>query len=300
LFTQYEEERFKNLFPLDPSQVPTLERDFLAFGVEHRVEFGPSFFVNGTLRHDDNDAFASATTYSVDAVYSLGGGNTRIHGSVGRAVTNPTFFEQFGFVPGTFIGNPRLQPEEAFGWDLGVEHQVAGALLLDLTYFNVELEDEIQNLFPSVINTNGNSERRGVEVSASYSPQRHLSISADYTYTDADEPAGEEVRRPQHAASLSVAYEIMGGRGRLAANAVFNGEMLDDDFRRFFSNGFAPERTELDSYLLFNVNARYRVNQRLEVFVRVENLFDESYEEVISYAAPGRAIFGGARYRFGL
>ena len=33
----------------------------------------------------------------------------------------------------------------------------------------------------------------------------------------------------------------------------------------------------------------------LEVFGRVENLFDEDYEEVYGFEAPGFAAFGGIR-----
>jgi len=299
LFAQYEEERFKNLFPFDPSQVPTLARDFVAYGAEHRLEFGEFLYLNGTVRRDDNGAFDDATTFSMDAVYRFAGGNSRLHGSFGKAVTNPTFFEQFGFVPGTFVGNPRLRPERAFGWDLGLEHRLrGGVLVLDLTYFDIKLEDEIQNLFPSVINADGESERRGMELSAMYQPSAQLSVAAAYTYTDADEPAGEEVRRPKHMASLGVTYAFMGDTGRFSVNAVYNGTMLDDDFRRFFVNGFTSERTELNSYLLVNMKASVQVSRRLELFLRVENVFDEHYQEVISYAAPGRAMFGGVRYRF--
>jgi len=299
LFVQYEEESFKNLVPVDPSQVSRLSRDFLGYGVEHRIGFGEQLFVNAAVRRDDNDEFDNATTYSLDFAYLLNQGDTRLHGSYGKAVTNPTFFEQFGFVPGTFVGNPNLQPEEAMGWDVGIEQYfVDGALIVDISYFDIDLEDEIQNLFPSVRNAPGTSERHGVEMSASYRPSESLSFEASYTYTDAQEPAGEEVRRPEHTASLSVARDFLQGRARVAASAAFNGEMLDDDFRRFFSNGFAAERTELDSYVLFNLSVSYRVSDGLDVFLRAENLFDETYQEVISYAAPGRSVFGGIRYHF--
>ncbi|MEM7100492.1 MAG: TonB-dependent receptor [Pseudomonadota bacterium] len=299
-FIQHEEESFRNPFPFDPSQAPTQERDLLGYGLEHRIELNEQTFINGTVRQDDNDDFEDETTYSIDIAYLLNEGNTRLHASYGRGVTNPTFFEQFGFVPGTFVGNPNLTPEKSTGWDLGVEQQFAdGALTMDLTYFDADLEDEIQSVFPSVANAAGESERSGVELSAIYRPGDNTYLTADYTYTDADEPGGEEVRRPKHKASLSAAQSLMDNRLRVTGSIVYNGEQLDNDFRNFFTNGFVAERTELDSYTLVNVSATYSLTDDIEVYVRVENLFDEEYEDVISYAAPGRSVFGGVRFRLG-
>ena len=225
---------------------------------------------------------------------------TRLHASYGKAVTNPTFFEQFGFVPGTFSGNPSLRPEMSKGWDVGIEQALLDAtLILDMTYFEARLTDEIQPLFPSVVNTEGRSERSGLELSAHWQPSVQTALTANYTYTDADEPGGEEVRRPAHMASLSVAHGFLGGRLQVTGSAAYNGKMLDIDFRDFFSNGFVSERTELGSYTLVNAGASFAVTDMLEVYVRVENLLDEDYVESISYATPGRAAFAGLRYRLG-
>ncbi len=300
LFIQDEEESFRNLYPFDPSQAPTQKRDLLGYGIEHRVEIGEALFVNGTLRQDDNDDFDDETTYSVDIAYLVNDGRTRLHASYGSGVTNPTFFEQFGFVPGTFVGNPDLKPEQSKGWDAGIEHTFWNdQLTLDLTYFDADLKDEIQSFFPSVINLDGDSERQGVELSAVYQLGENTSITANYTYTDADEPGGEEVRRPEHTGSLSAAHDFLDGRLRIAGNVAFNGEQLDNDFRNFFVNGFVTEQTELDSYTLVNANASYNVTEDLQIYVRLENVFDEDYEPVLGYAAPGRTAYAGVRFRLG-
>ena len=174
-----------------------------------------------------------------------------------------------------------------------------GTVILNITYFDADLENEIQSFFPSVININGDSERSGVEVSATYQPHESTYITTEYTYTDADDPSGEEVRRPQHKASLSAARTFMNDKLRITASLVFNGEQLDTDFRNFFSNGFVAEQTELDDYTLVNLGASYKVTDRLEIYARIENLFDEDYQNVLSYAAPGRSVYGGVRVRLG-
>ena len=300
LFVQDEEETFRNLYPFDPSQRPTQERDLLGYGIEHRLEFGDRIFLNGTARRDNNDAFEDVTTFAVDAAYLLNAGHTRMHASYGSGVTNPTFFEQFGFVPGTFIGNADLKPEKSVAWDVGVEQTLLdGRLIVDLTYFDADLEDEIQNLFPSVVNSGGDSHRRGAELSLGYTFAIGARLNASYTYTDATEPRGEEVRRPEHMASMNIAHTVWNGKLQLAGSVVYNGEQLDDDFRNYFINGFMAERTKVSAYTLLNINATYQVKSNIAVYLRIENLLDEAYSEALGYAAPGRTAFAGVRVSLG-
>ena len=214
-------------------------------------------------------------------------------------MTNPTFLEQFGFVPGTFVGNPDLEPEESKGWDVGFSQSLFdAAVMVDVTYFDVLLDNEIANSFPSVINLSGESGRQGVELSADWQISPDTVLNANYTYTDAHEPAGIEVRRPEHMGSIRIAHSFLAGRGNLAAGAVYNGESFDSDFRNFFTNGFIAERTEIDSYTTVNVSAAYAFNDALEAYVRVENLFDGNNTDQIGYALPGRTAFAGLRYSF--
>jgi outer membrane cobalamin receptor len=39
----------------------------------------------------------------------------------------------------------------------------------------------------------------------------------------------------------------------------------------------------------------FRVVRGVEVYARVLNLFDRTYEEVLGYPAPGRTAFAGVR-----
>src|SRR3546814_13557462 len=105
--------------------------------------------------------------------YAIPDSGTRFHGSYGTGVTNPTFFELFGFDPDSFVGNPDLKPERSEGWDVGLEQTFFGdRLTLDLTYFETNLEDEITTIYQAQtfvgtpINMAGESRRRGLEHNA--------------------------------------------------------------------------------------------------------------------------------------
>lgn len=296
IFAEHEEESFRNTFPSDPSQVARQERSLLGIGAEYRLDLFRNLFLRAAIRHDDNEAFGDATTYSVAGSWVLG--STRLHASYGTGVTNPTFFEQFGFVPGTFVGNPDLVPERAKGFDLGVEQRFFDdRVLIDLTYFNSTLENEIVDQFPSIGNDLGESTREGVELSARID-LGPVSIGGSYTHLDAEDADGSpEALRPKNQASFDVNGTFgPAKRGHFSASLIYNGERLDNDFRNYFTNGFVAEKTALDAYTLVRIAAGYRISDKLELFGRLENALDADYEEVLSYGTAGRAIYAGLKF----
>ncbi|MEM6538748.1 MAG: TonB-dependent receptor, partial [Pseudomonadota bacterium] len=296
LFADLEDETFRNTQPFDPSQIPTQSRELFGFGLEYRAEIDERIFISGTVRHDVNDDFDDATTWSV-AGSVLAGDTTRIHASVGAGVTNPTFFEQFGFTPGFFVGNPDLDPESAIGWDIGVEQTfLDGQAIIDVTYFNSTLENEITSIFPTVVNDTGESNRSGVEVSWSFFPVDNFDLIGTYTYLDATDPDGTvEVRRPTNTASLDANWRFLEDRAQLTMGVTYNGDQLDNDF----TAGFSPVKVELDRYALVRLQGTYRFNDQFEIYARGENVFDADYVEVANFATPGAAVYAGARFKFG-
>lgn len=294
-FIEHERETYRNTMPQAPSQEAKQDRGMLGFGAEYHVGLMERLHLTGALRHDDNEDFRDATTYRLSAAY-LAGAGSRLHASLGTGVTNPTFFEQFGFLPSSFTGNPDLAPEKSKGWDLGLEQTVANErLTLDATWFHSVLQDEITPLFPSVINATGRSRREGVELSLNARPVRGLEIAGSYTYVRAHDPDGSrEIRRPKHMGSLDVTYLFPGEAFTLYLGAVYNGRMLDDDYR----GGFTPVKTALQAYWLVNAALTYRVSPHVELFGRIDNLADETYQELLGYAAPGISGFAGVRLRY--
>lgn len=283
----------------------TFSRNAHSLVGEYRGEFFDQFYLNAGARQDWNDAFSDAATWTVSAAWQIPDAETRLHASVGTAVTNPTFYEQFGYIPGTFIGNPNLKPEESLGWDIGVEKSFFdGGLVVDVTYFNQNLENEIATIYnpdftSRPINRDGESRRQGVEVSATVDFFNGLTMTGAYTYTDASEqtmaggPRLAEVRRPRHTGSLNAAYVFYEDRARVFAEAVFNGKMEDVVFA-----ALVPPRVTLGGYTVVNVGGSFKVNETVEVFGRIENLFDRDYQEVYGFNTPGLTAFAGLKATF--
>jgi len=279
-------------------------RTLIGVGGEYRIAFGPAA-LQASLRNDFNDEFEDALTYAVSGSYLVAATGTRFHGSVGRGVTNPTFFEQFGFSPDFFIGNPDLTPERTFQWDIGVEQTLLdGRLIVDATYFRGKVTDEIVSGFDEAsglttsVNADGESPRQGVELSATAFPIEDLAITGSYTYTLSQEASTDrqEVRRPRHLASLSATYSFLDGRATLNGALSYNGDQRDFDF----SDGFFAVQPllTLDSYVLLSIQGSYALTPNIDVYGRVENATNADYQEVRNYESQGVAGFAGLRVRF--
>lgn len=288
LFIENEKERYRNVYPFDASQVAEQDRQLDSVGLEYFINFNNTVSLTAALRQDSNDQFEDATTYRLSSRYNVSD-NSNIHASIGTGVTNPSFFEQFGFVPGGYIGNPNLEPEEQSAWDLGWEQSwIDGQLQTDIIYFDSELENEIAG-FTSPFNRTATSERSGIELSFSWQSQFGFALSGAYTYTDSSEDGVEELRRPENTLSLDGSIGALNNKLRINAGIVYNGEMIDTDFSTFL-------RATVDSYTLVNFSLNYEFSEQIETYLRVNNLFDQDYQEVIGFASPG--VYGSAGIRF--
>lgn len=266
---------------------------------EYRLGLWDRLFLSGAVRRDKNEFFDNATTWRATAAVLVPEINARLHASYGTGVTDPTFDDLFGFNPGTFVGNPSLQPETSKSYDFGVEISLAeDRWVLDVTYFNADLENEIVSTFDpvtflsSVANLAADSKRQGLEVSLTARPMQGLSLTGSYSYTLSEDGSGsQEIRRPRHVASLNGAYRFLQDRALVNLGIDYNGAQLDN---RFFA-AMAPMRVTLQSYTLVNLSGSYAVSDGVELIARIENALDQDYEEVFSFQRPGIAGFLGVR-----
>jgi vitamin B12 transporter len=279
-----------------------LERGRTALFGEWRAHWGEWLTTDLAVRHDDFSRFEDATTLRAQAEVRLGGGLSLL-ANYGEGIAQPSFIDLFGFGPGSrFIGNPDLRPERSQGYELGLRWQRAG-LKLEAVAFSNDLTDEIVedfSIFPdyTVINSPAGSRRRGLEVSAEWEPAPGFSLSGNYTWLDAAQPdeqgAGtlREIRRPEHSGNLFASWR----RGPLTVGAAlsFVGERLDQDF-----DLFPAPTVRLEPYALASAQLAYRLNDQVEAFARVENGFDQDYQDVVGYATPGRTVHAGVRLLLG-
>ena len=264
---------------------------------EYRLSTSNGFAAGAALRHDMNDRFADATTVRFDAVAPIG--DVRLHAAFGTGIADPTFFDQFGFFPGSFQGNPNLVPERSRSVEAGIGW-AAGGHSFDVTLFDANLTNEIIGTFNSttfiagVANATGRSTRRGVEVAGRAELAKGLTLNTSYTYLDANQQqvAGSafvrEVRRPRHSGSIALNYSSR--QFDLSAAAAITGARGDTDFARFVP-------VTLPAYTLLTLAGAWHISPRIDLTVRVENALDASQVDVFAYRGPGFTAHGGIRFR---
>ncbi len=279
-----------------------LERNRSAYIGAWRAEWSDVLITDVAVRRDDFSTFEDATNFRAHAELKLGGGISLVAG-YGEGIAQPSFVDLFGFGPGSgFVGNPDLRPERSTGYEGGVRWARPN-FSLEAVAFSNDLEDEIVEDFSpfpnyTVVNARGEPRRRGIELSGEWRPVNGLRVAANYTYIDTrelDAGAGNalrEVRRPEHTANLLADYTA--GRLTVGGALAYVGERIDSDF-----DLFPAPRLTLDSYVLASARVAYRISGGLEAFARIENAFDEDYQDVVGYATQGRSVYAGIRLAFG-
>ena len=294
----WEEETYQNTDPTGFAD--TTERRGVTYGFvgQYDLTLNNRFALSAAGRFDDNSNFDDDFTYRVQASYLFDGG-FRLHAATGTGVKAPGVYELFGYMPppGGFISNPDLKPEKSQGWEAGLEVTfLDGMAIGDVTYFNSTLEDEIvieyigQFFDAHPYNAAVNSPRDGVETSLSVRIAQQWRIDASYTYLHSEENGLPKVRRPENIASLNIAWRSMSDMFGANLTVRYNGEQKDFQFTPLGS-----DRITLDSYTLVNFGADCKINERWQVYGRVENIFDTDYQEVFSFLSPGRGVYAGLR-----
>ncbi len=254
-----------------------------AFYLNNKLKLLNSDFVlNIGLRYDDHDTFGNKTTYRIGVMHYFSPLNLRIRSSYGTGFRAPTLNELFF----PFYGNRDLKPEESSSWEISLDGSYFKKKVgLSLTYFDQEYKNLIQTdpLTYTAANIS-KAEVKGVEATVSWQMQEYLSLKCGYTYLDTeDKTTGEDLtRRPKNKflASLEFSKKMVS----LLADFLYVDQRFDSSVNR-----------TLSSYKIVNLSGTYQITKLLTVYGRIENLFDEDYEEVGGYNTRGFSIYGGLK-----
>ena len=260
--------------------------------------------LTGGLRYDDHAQYGDNLLGQVAAAWALNEGDTVVRASWGQGFRAPGLYELY-----SEYGNLNLQPEEFDSWEIGVEQRLFGRAVVSATYFNRQADNEIRYNGCSTPSTdplctvNGvgrwgyyrnvqKTEAQGIELIGRVDVTERLNLSANYTWTDAKSASGATdgkrlTRRPEHMANFAADYAFAFGL-KTGVAVRYVGETFNND----------TNTVKVDAYTLVDLRASYPINDTLEVYGRIENAFDEDYQTVLNYGAPGRGVFGGVRVRF--
>ena len=238
------------------------------------------------LRRDDHDRFDAETTGRIALAYNPSDQVT-LRASWGEGFKAPSLFQTTFFCCGVTGPNAALKPETSDAYDVGVTFRTADARgEFGLTYFDQDTTNLIDFSFGIGSYENiASATSKGVEVDGHYQFSEWLDTAIAYAYIDAEDGIGDTLARvPKHSGDLLFTLNPH-GRARGTLLVKYNGEEHD-------ANGVVPSWTRVD------LAGRFAFSESIELYARVENLFDRQYQQIIGYGTPGLSGHIGARLSF--
>ena len=271
------------------------EYGYLSFFGQADIDLPLNLNLLASARWDEHDSFQSKGTYSIQLAHQIESTNTQLFAKVATGYKAPSG-QDFVFLDPS-VDPDSLSPEESLSFEFGIRQALPNQIgNFSIVYFNTELENLIDSIgfpaFPSEVDT----KMDGFEVGLDLTPIQGLTLYTNYTYLNAiitrgqyfggfaGGPGDRLPRRPRHTLSAGVIYrsldwklgaEVRGGYDRLDGPNVL-----------------------LSDYTVARVYGSYYLRDNVELFARMENAFDETYQTTTGYQARGFGAFGGVRFQF--
>lgn len=226
----------------------------------------------------------------VSVSYALPWSPVRLMGSWGEGFKLPSFFA----LGNPVAGNPDLVPERSRGWDAGVSAAAwGGRIEAQIRYFDVRVRNLID--FDPLAFRLENLRRvrsRGIEAEARVAPIEALELSGHLTYADTfEEHTRSRLRnRPRWRGGVTVAWSPV-ERFQASLRMLFVSSVLDG------SVPTAPEIVKLDPYGRLDLALSWSPREWAEVYLAIDNLLDEDYQEAVGFPAVGIRPRAGVRLR---
>ena len=265
--------------------------------VQNKLGLNDKLFWTLAFRADDHSRFGAHTTGRSSLSY-LFDTQTRLKGSYGTGFNAPSLFQLF-----SAFGDGTLDPEKSWGYDVGLEQELFDQkIFLSAVFFFQRFENLIEFDF-SIPNpaspfgggmyiNRGAARTKGLETEMHYRPTENLMIKYGFTMMQARdlERHFHLVRRPnlKHSLTLDLGFwEDF----HWTVEATRN-------LKSFEAFTFGSTPTRLKDYTVVNTAVTYQPREDLELYLKVENVFDETYQEVNGFTNQPRFYRFGTKFRF--
>ena len=222
-------------------------------------------------------------------------GEFRIRASVARSYRAPTFNDLYWPANAFVAGNPNLQPEKAWSYELGGEKRFGDLAVFKVAGFYRDVTDLIRWApgtdfvwRPTNVQT---AHIWGGETELIFYPWKGLTIPLNYSYLDPrDESTGEPItNKPKHIINAGVDYVTPFGlksslKGRYVQYYVNNTSTLNRDY------------FVLDARLGYE----FKIYQSFkgEGFISLTNILNRDYQINEGFPMPPQSLNGGVSIAF--
>ena len=236
------------------------------------------------VRDDHIQGSGSKTTGYLGYGYALSP-SLKVIANASTAFNAPTLAQVFD----PKFGNVALLPETSRSVELGLQYAF-GETLSRATIFKTRTKDQFSSDASGRTINISQASNQGVEVSVATKVDG-TALQASLALQEPTDDSTHQIlfRRARTAVALSAERSIAGIR--FGADLQYAGHRSDQEFTLA---GTTPQTN--GAYLLTNVRARYVINPQVDVFGRIDNLFDRRYQTAYGYNQPPRGVFVGLNW----
>ncbi len=246
--------------------------------------------LTAALRRDDNDQFGTFNTWRLTGAYLLsasGAADVKLRASYGTGAKAPGLYQLYD----PTYGNPDLTAQRSRGWDIGADvYWPDAGLELGATYFQNRVEDKIawglREDGSYGYYMAGRTREKGIELSWQAEILQDLLIQHNHTWVlSHNDETGQWRGQPKNSGALTVSYRpgdwSVGARLRYASRNGLGAV-----------SGYGQE---IGGYGVTDLLASYRLDERAELYGRIENVLDKQYQTSWGYNTNDRSLFAGIR-----
>jgi iron complex outermembrane receptor protein len=272
------------------------------------------------IRYFNNDEFKDAASSQVGLV--MGYGHTDLNINYSRGVNYPSPIVIMNMVvTGSTVTDPsqyweKIKPEVVDHYEASLTHTWPKTASLGATAFYDKGKDRalayMYGSIPVLFNDPvGKYEIRGLELTGSATLVKNLEFTAGATWLDSKATGndGKEVEHlpytPQFALQAGVNWKFLDNYRIFVDVQHFNNVYAGTSSRTgTFNYTDLTDTNKLDDITLCNARLSYRFDYKplrmndSEIFVAVNNIFDQDYEYAKGYKMPGITVFGGYSMKF--
>ncbi|WP_041273102.1 TonB-dependent receptor plug domain-containing protein [Desulforapulum autotrophicum] len=216
----------------------------------------------------------------------------KVYGSVAKKTRFPTLGQLYS----SSSGNPDLTAEKSINYTLGVTKAFGKRVTADVSGFYHDISgwisrDYVQNLVGDDVYSNVEDvSMLGFETSVKVVFCDYFSVNANYTYNHAKDESDNRVTDkvagvPENKYGLGCALTIPKVLVKVDLQGIYVDTMYED-----LPTPLDPtnETTRSDDYFILNTRISKKFRDRMSVYVSLNNLLDEDYEQEIGFPGEGR------------
>jgi iron complex outermembrane receptor protein len=276
---------------------------------------------SGGFRYFVSNVFQDEPSYQAGLV--TGYKNTDLHFNYSRGVIYPSPIVVMNLVRTDVpVANAsqyweKIKPEVVDHYEIGLTQTFPKIATLSATAFYDKGKDRFQAFLFGPIPTQWNDpigkyEIRGLELTGTATPLKNLELFAGATWLKAEATGNNGVEvdhlpyTPGFQLQAALTYKFL-NNFRFYTDMQYLTNLYQGTNNRPGSLNFTEltRINKLDNIILVNARLSYRFNYRplrladsSEIFIAVNNIFNQHYEYAKGYPMPGTTVFGGVTIKF--